>query len=73
LIARENEQRGATDHRDADRETERCRDPLLPFVIDAHVDLEVCYHSLVPIGIVSENNQHWPDARIERAAALSSQ
>jgi hypothetical protein len=38
LIARENEQCGSMDDRDADRETQRCRDPLLPFVVDAHVE-----------------------------------
>jgi hypothetical protein len=27
----------------------------------------------VPIRIMSENNQHWPNVRIERAATLSSQ
>jgi hypothetical protein len=73
LIARQNQRRGSTHNRHADCKTERCRDPLLPFLVDSHLDRQVRYRLPVAIRITSENHQHSPNACLQRAATLPSQ
>ena len=73
LIARQNQRRGSTRTRHGDCMTKRGRDPFLPFVVHAHVNRQVVDCSFVLIRITSENHQHRPHARRQRASTLPSQ